>query len=314
MVDTTPSRTAAGKPVTKPPGSTRLGLIVGGLVVALIGGFALGKATATPATSTGSSPSGVGATFNESMPHTHPAMPGMTGTEVGGLSISSAGYTLTPVQTDYKTGEQTLTFTVTGPDRKPVTDFSVVHDRPMHMIVARRDLSGYQHLHPAMAPDGTWTVKVNLDRPGPWRAVADFTANSAGGAQTALTLGTDLTVAGAYAPAAVPAAARQTTVDGYTVAYEGTLQISATAPLLFRVFKDGAPVTALDPYLGSYGHLVFLRRLDMAYVHTHPETALAGGAVKFWATAPSTGTYRMFFDFQVNGQVHSAAFTLNIGN
>jgi len=73
-------------------------------------------------------------------------------------------------------------------------------------------------------------------------------------------------------------------------------------------------VTALDPYLGSYGHLVFLRRLDMAYVHTHPETALAGGAVKFWATAPSTGTYRMFFDFQVNGQVHSAAFTLNIGN
>jgi len=198
MVDTTPSRTAAGKPVTKPPGSTRLGLIVGGLVVALIGGFALGKATATPATSTGSSPSGVGATFNESMPHTHPAMPGMTGTEVGGLSISSAGYTLTPVQTDYKTGEQTLTFAVTGPDRKPVTDFSVVHDRPMHMIVARRDLSGYQHLHPAMAPDGTWTVKVNLDRPGPWRAVADFTANSAGGAQTALTLGTDLTVAGAY--------------------------------------------------------------------------------------------------------------------
>jgi hypothetical protein len=314
MVDTAPPRKAAAKPVVKQPGNSRLGLIVGGLVVALIGGFALGKATATPSTGSGQSPSGVSATFNESMPHTHAAMPGMTGTEVGGLSISSAGYTLVPTQTEFKAGEQTLAFTITGPDRKPVTDFAVVHDKPMHMVVARRDLSGYQHLHPTMAPDGTWTVTVNLDKPGPWRAVADFTANAAGGAQTALTLGTDLTVGGAYQPVAVPAAARETTVDGYTVTYEGTLQIGATAPLLFRVFKDGSAVTNLDPYLGSYGHLVFLRRLDMAYVHTHPETALAGGAVKFWATAPSTGTYRMFFDFQVNGQVHSAAFTLNIGN
>jgi hypothetical protein len=164
-----------------------------------------------------------------------------------------------------------------------------------------------------MAPDGTWTVKADLDRPGSWRAVADFTANVAGGGQIAVTLGTDLTVAGAYQAVAVPAAAREATVDGYTVTYEGTLQIGATAPLLFRVFKDGKPVNP-DPYLGSFGHLVFLRQLDMAYVHTHPETALAGGAVKFWATAPSTGTYRMFFDFQVDGKPLTAAYTLNIGN
>ena len=77
----------------------------------------------------------------------------------------------------YQAGVQTLSFTITGPDRKPVTDFAVVHDKPMHMVVARRDLAGYQHLHPTMAPDGTWTVKVDLDKPGPWRAVADFTAS-----------------------------------------------------------------------------------------------------------------------------------------
>jgi hypothetical protein len=314
MVDTAPPRKATAQPVAKQPANARIGMIVGGLVVALVGGFALGKATTASGTNTGQAPSGVSATFNESMPHTHAAMPGMTGTEVGGLSVSTAGYTLVPRETAYKTGEQTLTFVITGPDQKPLTDFAVVHDKPMHMIVARRDLSGYQHLHPTMAPDGTWTVTMNLDRPGPWRAVADFTANVAGGGQTAVTLGTDLTVAGAYQPVTVPAAAREATVDGYTVSYEGTLQIGATAPLLFRVFKDGSPVATLDPYLGSYGHLVFLRQLDMAYIHTHPETALSGGAVKFWATAPSTGTYRMFFDFQVNGQVHSAAFTLNIGN
>ncbi|NUT07899.1 MAG: hypothetical protein HOV76_30970 [Hamadaea sp.] len=299
------------RPRTADPGGLRVGVIVGGLVVALIAGFALGKAMGSPSASGGTS-SGVTPTFNEASPHTH-AMTGMTGSEVGGLSINAAGYTLVPKQTSLKTGVQDFRFLVTGPDGKPVSTFAVVHDRPLHFVLARRDLSGYQHLHPTMAPDGTWSVQVNLAQPGIWRAIADFTAIGAAGAQTAITLGTDLTVAGSYQPTAVPAVARQVSVDGYTVAYEGTLQIGATSPVLFRVFSDGKPVT-VDPYLGSYGHLVFLRELDLAYVHTHPETQLTGGAVKFWATAPSTGTYRMFFDFQVSGKVHTAAFTLVFGN
>jgi hypothetical protein len=117
-------------------------------------------------------------------------------------------------------------------------------------------------------------------------------------------------VAGDYKPVAPPADARTSEVDGYTVAYEGTPTLGATSPLLFRVFKNGTPVTNLDRYLGSYGHLVVLRQLDVAYVHTHPEPDLSGGAVKFWAVSPSTGVYRMFFDFQVDGAVHTASFTL----
>jgi len=307
MADTSVSKP---RPRTTDPGGLRVGLIVGGLVVALIAGFALGQAMSSSSAS-GGTPTAT-PTFNEASPHTH-AMTGMTGSEVGGLSINAAGYTLVPQQTQFKAGVQEFRFVITGVDSKPVTTFAVVHDRPLHFVLARRDLSGYQHLHPTMAPDGTWSVQVNLAQPGMWRAVADFTAIGAAGAQTALALGTDLTVAGSYQPTAVPAVSRQATVDGYTVTYEGTLQIGATSPLLFRVFQNGQPVT-VDPYLGSYGHLVFLRELDLAYVHTHPETQLTGGAVKFWATAPSTGTYRMFFDFQLNGKVHTAPFTLIFGN
>jgi hypothetical protein len=302
---------STARPRTTDPGGLRVGLIVGGLVVALIAGYALGKSMGTPPTA-GGSPA-VTPTFNEASPHTH-AMTGMTGSEVGGLSISAAGYTLVPKQPSFTVGPQDFRFVITGADRKPVTTFAVVHDRPLHFILVRRDLSGYQHLHPTMAPDGTWSVRVNLPQPGLWRAYADFTAIGAAGAQTAMVLGTDITVAGAYQPTPLPAAERQATVDGYTVTYEGTPQIGATSPLLFRVFQDGRPVTRLEPYLGSFGHLVTVRELDLAYVHTHPETQLSGGAVKFWATAPSTGTYRMFFDFQVDGKVHTAPFTLNIGN
>jgi hypothetical protein len=53
-----------------------------------------------------------------------------------------------------------------------------------------------------------------------------------------------------------------------------------------------------------------LRQGDLAYVHVHPEAQLVDRKVKFWLTAPSSGTYRMFFDFQVAGQVHTAGWTV----
>ncbi|GAB3964121.1 hypothetical protein GCM10027615_06010 [Plantactinospora veratri] len=55
-----------------------------------------------------------------------------------------------------------------------------------------------------------------------------------------------------------------------------------------------------------------LREGDLGYVHVHPETELAGGAVKFWLAAPSSGRYRMYLDFQVAGVVHTAEFTLTV--
>jgi hypothetical protein len=45
----------------------------------------------------------------------------------------------------------------------------------------------------------------------------------------------------------------------------------------------------------------------------HPEEQMVDGKVKFWLAAPSAGTYRMFFDFQVAGRVHTAAWTVTVG-
>jgi len=53
-----------------------------------------------------------------------------------------------------------------------------------------------------------------------------------------------------------------------------------------------------------------VREGDLGYVHVHPEPDLLGGAVKFWLAAPSPGSYRMFFDFQRGGRVHTAEYTL----
>ncbi|MDI6098639.1 hypothetical protein QLQ12_08495 [Actinoplanes sp. NEAU-A12] len=293
------------------------------LIVVLFAGYGLGRLNTGSAAGGGpaaaTSPAVPSASpFDESQPHVHGAtapigatgVGGAGGAAVGGLSLSGGGLTLTPLITTFDAGRsQRLDFTINGPNGAPVTTYAVVHDRPLHLILIRRDLTGFQHLHPVMAADGTWSVDITLAAPGSYRMIADFTALF-GGDQVVSSLGSDLTVAGDYAPLIVPDPVRAATTDGFTVGYEGTPATESTQPLLMTV-TDGAgkPVT-VEPYLGAYGHLVVLRQGDLGYVHVHPETQLVDGKVKFWLAAPSPGTYRMFFDFQVAGKVSTAAWTV----
>ncbi|MGX6602923.1 hypothetical protein ACWKSP_12415 [Micromonosporaceae bacterium Da 78-11] len=231
------------------------------------------------------------------------------GAAVGGLSLSSGGLTLEPLTTVFTAGKaQQLKFRVAATGGISVTTYAVVHDKPLHLVVIRRDLSGFQHLHPTMGLDGTWSIDLTLAQPGIYRMVADFTA-VVGGKQIATTLGSDLTVAGSYAPLALPAPVQTVSTMGFEVGYEGKPSIGSTQPIMVGVAGADRRPAALEPYLGAFGHLVVLRQGDLAYVHVHPEAQLVDGKVKFWLTVPSSGTYRMFFDFQVAGQVHTAAWT-----
>ncbi|MGC4811613.1 hypothetical protein ACLQ29_13910 [Micromonospora sp. DT228] len=307
-------------PVSAAPdrSTLRLALVVGGLVLAVLLGFGLGRVNATGTTTGGpslaaehSDPPGTG-------PHSHGTTTSTdqgAATELGGLAVSSAGFTLAtlaPLAAEFAAGRPgQLRFQVRDAQRRPVTRFAVVHDKPMHLIVVRRDLTGYQHLHPTMAADGTWSVPLTLAQPGVWRAYADFTVVADNGAQTAVTLGADLVAPGDYQPRSLPAPATSTTVDGFTVGYQGTPQAGTTVPLTFRI--DGAGGAApLERYLGAYGHLVALREGDLGYLHVHPEPELVNGQVKFWLTTPGPGRYRLYLDFQVGADVHTAEFTLTV--
>ncbi|WP_406079109.1 hypothetical protein [Micromonospora sp. NBC_00858] len=230
----------------------------------------------------------------------------------GGLLVSDRGYTLTPVTAP----ANEFAFRITGPDGRAVTTFDEAHDKRMHLIVTRRDLSGFRHVHPEMAPDGTWRVASPLGEPGTWRAFADFTPS---GAQP-LTLGVDVPVPGPFTPRPLPAPATSSSVGGYTVTIDGALQPGRTAKLTLTINRDGAAVTDLQPYLGAYGHLVALRQGDLAYLHVHPDgepgdgRTTSGPQVTFFAEVPSAGTYRLFLDFQHQGTVRTAAFTLTAGD
>lgn len=292
-----------------PVSTIRLALVVAGLVVALVAGFGLGRLNPAPSSAAGLSATG-------GVDHTHP--PGMpphdhpdgAASEVGGLAVSSAGYTLVPLAATFTAGQAgEFRFQIRDVAQQPVTRFAVVQEKPLHLIVVRRDLTGYQHLHPTMADDGTWSVPLTLPEPGIWRAYADFTPLPASGVGTPLTLGVDLVVPGGYTPRALPAPARTATVDRFTVDFQGDLRVGLPAPVAFRV-RDGDTPAAVERYLGAYGHLVVLREGDLGYLHVHPEPERAGNSTMFRLTLPAAGRYRFYLDFQVAGVVHTAEYTV----
>lgn len=192
---------------------------------------------------------------------------------------------------------RSISFRIVDGEGRTIRSFDEAHEKRMHFIVVRRDLDGFQHLHPEMAADGTWTSDVDLRAGGTYRVFADF---EHGGVKT--TLGADVHVPGPFAPRAVPAAATTATDDR---GLEVRLRRDG-GRVAFDVVRDGRVVNdQLDPYLGAKGHLVTLRTGDLAYLHTHPD----GDELAFETELPSTGTYRMWVQFQLDGQIHTAAFT-----
>lgn len=226
-----------------------------------------------------------------------------------GLQVAQDGYRLVVDRARLASGDPQVRFEFQIVDRggRPVREFDVAHEKRMHFIVVRRDATSFQHLHPAMRPDGTWTARADLAKGGIYRVFADFTR-----AGEQRTLGADVHVGGPYRP--VPLPRPQTTAqtdDGLVVSLDAEdVGAGEEGRVGFEVRRDGELVDddRLQPYLGAKGHLVALREGDLAYLHTHAEE----DELAFMAEYPSAGSYRLFVQFLYDGRVQTAAFTQRV--
>jgi hypothetical protein len=235
---------------------------------------------------------------------THSEGAKMAAQPVRGLAISDGGLTLKLARTTARPGQRfNLAFRVVGRDGQTVRDFDVEHTKRMHFIVVRRDITGFQHLHPTERADGTWTVPVTLRDAGSYRVFADFSVNG-----KPHTLADDVTVDGTVDSEPLPAPVGSVDVDGLRVKLtEGASHAGEESELRFTVTRNGRPV-AVENYLGAKGHLVALRQGDLAFLHVHPDE----NRLQFMATFPTAGSYRLFLQFQTDGKVHTAAFTQEV--
>ena len=111
------------------------------------------------------------------------AMEGETGGEpmveaipgADGLRSELAGVRLESRSGSFAAGATTTwRFRLVDCDGNAVRDLEPENGKLLHLIVVRSDLTGYQHLHPALGPDGTWSIRVRTPRAGAYRAIADF--------------------------------------------------------------------------------------------------------------------------------------------
>jgi hypothetical protein len=227
----------------------------------------------------------------------------------GGLSVSAGGYTLEARPTVFEVGREEA-FGVRIVDRagREVRNLDEEHEQLMHLIVVRRDLTHYQHLHPSLDEDGSWSVHLALPEPGVYRAFVDFSVNG-----ESLTLGVDLVAPGDLRVEPLPGPTNAVRIEGgYEVVLEAeTPAADAGSSLRFRIERGGREVEGLEPYLGALGHLVVLREGDLAFLHVHP-TGGVGAQIEFHTEFPSQGRYRLFLQFAHAGVVRTAAFTVEI--
>ena len=165
-----------------------LGLVFAGAAVA---GGATGVERSTPAPREGHGGEGMA----------------MAADPVRGLAVSDGGLTL-----ELTRRGDALALRIADARGRTVRDFDVEHARRMHLIVVRRDMTAFQHLHPRQAADGTWSVPVRLAEAGTYRVLADF---SVGGRPQ--TLATDLAVDGDVATTPLPAPQPTARADGMQV-------------------------------------------------------------------------------------------------
>jgi hypothetical protein len=223
---------------------------------------------------------------------------------IRGLAVSENGLTLELARRTATPGRRfDLVYRIVDRRGRTVRDFDVEHTKRMHFIVVRRDMTGFQHLHPTENADGTWSVSVSLRDAGSYRVFADFSVD-----EKPYTLADDITVDGAVRSLALPAPVKSVEVDGLRVSLtEGATKARAESEFAFTVARNGKPV-AVEDYLGAKGHLVALREGDLAFLHVHPDE----NRLRFMATFPTAGRYRLFLQFKTDGRVHTAAFTQEV--
>jgi hypothetical protein len=224
-----------------------------------------------------------------------------------------------------------------------VKNFEVVHTKQFHLFVISQDLEFFEHIHPAMRDDGTWTIETSVPKDGYYQVLCDFMPS--GGSGQFLTAA--LVTANYSGDLATDSA--HLTPDTVLKQSDGDLTAALTfnpvqptsceyVHLTFNLTDTatGRPVTDLQTYLGQFSHMLLMSEDMQCYVHSHPINLLVaqedpaqtpeyiiapdadlaairgGPTVTFDALMPKPGLFRAWAQFQRNDQVHTLPFTFRV--
>jgi hypothetical protein len=229
-----------------------------------------------------------------------------------------------------------VSFTVQQPNGQPLTQYrtgSGPHTG-VHLIIVRDDLAYIIHEHPPVGPNGLLRQNVTFPAPGPYRVLVDVYP-SLPGSLVNFQLTHTVRVAGPYHPKPLPAFNGHPVVDGYHFDLQGGQpNLHAIQPKFLHVQvtdSSGRPAT-FTPWFGALAHAIFFRQGSLDYFHTHicspnapncgslpgvRSSAVTGhstapGQLSVGALVPAPGTWDLFLQLKLQGQIVTAPFTLHV--
>lgn len=231
----------------------------------------------------------------------------------GGPSNVSMQFTSNPVSP--KPGEEvTLSMTPKLKD-KPTEQvpLDVEHTKKIHLIVVSDDLSWFDHIHPELNPDGSYSVKEKFPAAGSYTLFADYKPSGANHTVDYLHVnvsGKTPTVKAYGANKLISAIG-----DGFSVSLSpegGKFLTNMAMHINGVVMLNGkeVDVNTLEDYLGAKAHMVVVSLADKKYLHVHP--SVEGGKFDLHTTFEKPGVYRGWIQFQSKGKVYTSDFVMNV--
>jgi hypothetical protein len=210
---------------------------------------------------------------------------------------------------------------------QPVTQFEVVHEKRYHLFLVSRDLEIFEHIHPEQLPDGTWSVSAKVPKPGVYLAVSDFLparGSSQFIARPIITAGYTLDMDPPVRMDPDEDGATKT-VDDITaaVSYQPArfwAEVSSDVTFTLKDSATGEPVTDVQPYLGSLGHMFVMSEDTLDYVHAHPalppdaaaDSLRGGQSLTFNVFMPKPGRYKAWTQFRHRDKIYTFPLTFTV--
>jgi hypothetical protein len=200
---------------------------------------------------------------------------------------------------------------------QPVTAFTTVHERVLHLFIIDRQLEFFRHVHPRQVADGTFELTENVP-PGEFVVIADFLPQSGRAQMLQRAIVTPGYRGALFTPGAslTPDATPEKLDHGVRVKLDATnLRASREAILKFTLTnaETGEPVSDLEPYLGAPGHMLIVNTDLTEADHVHPEEpATRGPVITFQPMMPAPGTYKLWLQFQRHGAVSTVPFVIAV--
>jgi hypothetical protein len=210
--------------------------------------------------------------------------------------------------------ETLIRLTITNND-EPINDFDINHEKLLHLIIVSKDLSYFNHVHPEYKGEGVFEIINDFPAGGEYRMVADFKPSN----------GSSMSKLEWVAVEGVKAQPKAVTVDNslekivdgkkISLTFDSELKGGEETTLKFTLTDalSNLPISDLEPYLGSIGHVVVFSEDGERYLHVHAlEDQGSGPEALFETSFPTSGIYKIWGQFQKDGQLFTVPFVVKV--